>query len=289
MSAYERTVEQGARKPRGPVSWRALGLSLALHLGVFAFFWIMAKVAFSPPDVIIPMDLTVVPPWAVQTDDPDPDPNPPPPETPAEKTPRPEPPAPPKAEKAPPVEAVEQVVEKKKEKPKKKEPPKKPVDLREKAKFVKSAPAAPDLRSKATKIEPPPNVRTYGKGTAADKPMSPEEFLRYMNMGYRIGAKNQIANDEVTRCVSLVAQAIRREWDKESFKWHPGLQPLQVELQLGPGGRVRGFRIVNGSGDAEVDRTARSALARLDSIPGLSATFLQQFATLPVLMEPKAQ
>ena len=89
--------------------------------------------------------------------------------------------------------------------------------------------------------------------------------------------------------MSLVAQAIRREWDKESFKWHPGLQALQIELKLGPGGRVQGFRIISGSGDGEVDRTARSALNRLQSIPGLSADFLREFATLAVRMEPTAR
>lgn len=273
------------RRPAGPVTWRAFALALALHALVFALVCGVAKAFTRAPELVIPMDLTVVPPWAEQTDDPDPDPNPPPPETKAEKPPPPAP-EPPKAEaEQKPVEAVEKVVEKPKKKPPREKP--KPVDLRAKAKLVKAP--APDLRAKARKVEPPPNVRAYGKGTAADKPLSPEEFRRLMNEGYRVGARNQIAHDEVTRCVSLVAQAIRREWDKETFKWHPGLQALRVELQLGPDGRVRGFRIVSGSGDGEVDRTARNALARLASIPGLSATFLRTFATLPVEMEPVAR
>ena len=267
---------------RGPVSGRAFGLAVGLHLAVFVLFWGVAKLALRAPDALIPIDLTLVPPWAEQTDDPEPDPNPPPPEE--QATPPKPAPEPPRVEEAKPVEAVEKVVEK----PKKKEKPK-PPNLREKAKLLQAPAPAPDLRAKARKIEPPPNVRTYGKGTAADKPLSPEEFRRLMNQGYRIGARNQIADDEVTRCVSLVAHAIRREWDTESFKWHPGLQALRIELQLGPAGRVRGYRIVSGSGDAEVDRTARSALGRLSSIPGLSASFLRQFATLPVEMEPVAQ
>ena len=86
--------------------------------------------------------------------------------------------------------------------------------------------------------------------------------------------------------MSLIAQAIKREWNKESFKWYPGLQPLQVSLNLGAGGRVLGFTILNSSGDADVDRTARSALNRLKSIPGLSATFLENFSEIALLMEP---
>jgi hypothetical protein len=86
--------------------------------------------------------------------------------------------------------------------------------------------------------------------------------------------------------VSLIAQAIKREWNKESFKWYPGLKPLQVSLKLGAGGRVLGFRILVGSGDRDVDRTAQSALNRLKSIPGLSATFLETFPEIALLMEP---
>ena len=180
----------------------------------------------------------------------------------------------------PKVPAVEQV----KEKPK----PKEKINLREKAKLIKTPPKKPeklDLRDKAKKVDAPPMKKT-GKATAADKPLSAEEFMRKMNEGYRIGARNQLATSEEQRCISLIAQAIRREWNKESFKWYPGLKPLQVSLKLGPGGSVRGFTILAGSGDRDVDRTAQSALNRLKSIPGLSATFLEHFSEIALLMEP---
>ena len=269
------------QKPKdGVLNARTLGYAFALHLAAFAFFWGVAKIVFRAPDVIIPIDMTIVPPWAEQTDDPDPDPNPPPKPEEAKPEPKPQVKEPePKVEK-PKVEAVEQV----KEKPKKKEK----LDLRKNAKLVKTPPKKPeklDLRKNAKKIEPPPMKKT-GKGTAADKPLSPEEFLRKMNEGYRIGARNQLATSEEQRCVSIIAQAIKREWNKESFKWYPGLKPLQVALKLGSGGTVRGFSILAGSGDADVDRTARSALNRLKSIPGLSATFLEHFPEIALLMEP---
>ena len=265
----------------GVLTARTLGYAIALHLAAFLFFWVIAKIVFRPPDVIIPIDMTIVPPWAEQTDDPDPDPNPPP--KPEEPKPEPPPqmkePEPPKIEQ-PKVEAVEQV----KEKPK----PKEKLDLRKNAKLVKTPPKPKeklDLRKNAKKVDAPPMKKT-GKATAADKPLSPEEFMRKMNEGYRIGARNQLATSEEQRCVSLIAQAIRREWDKESFKWYPGLKPLQVSLRLGPGGRVLGFRILAGSGDGDVDRTANSALNRLKSIPGLSATFIEHFPEIALLMEP---
>jgi len=52
---------------------------------------------------------------------------------------------------------------------------------------------------------------------------------------------------------------------------------------------VRGFSIISGSGDADVDRTATSALNRLKSggrIAGLSAQFIEQFPELAIVMEP---
>ena len=62
----------------GVLTARTLGYAFAMHLAAFIFFWGVAKIAFRAPDVIIPIDMTIVPPWAEQTDDPDPDPNPPP-------------------------------------------------------------------------------------------------------------------------------------------------------------------------------------------------------------------
>ena len=63
----------------GPFTTRALVYSVLFHVGLFGFLWIMGLIVTRPPDVIIPIDMTVVPPWAEQTDDPNPDPNPPPP------------------------------------------------------------------------------------------------------------------------------------------------------------------------------------------------------------------
>ena len=260
---------------------RTLGLALAVHLALVAVVWGVGVWLHRAPEVVIPIDLTIVPPWAEQKpDDPDPDPNPPPePEKPKPK-PKPAPPKPEPPKPAPPknVDAVEKVVEKKK--------PEK-INLRDKAKLVKDAPKPPgklDLRDRARKIDAP--RLPPGKATAQDKPLSPEEFARLMNQGYRIGAKNQIAQNEVQLCASYIKRAIRAEWDKESFKWYPGLSAIHVALSLGPGGAVRGFRIVHSSGDADVDRTANNALRRLRRIYGLTAAFLEQFPEVTIEMTP---
>lgn len=272
---------QPGRPPSRAFSARALGISAAVHVLVLGILLFATRMFTRTPDVIIPIDMTIVPPWAEQTDDPEPDPNPPPKPEPPKPKPKPQPRPEPKPEPAKNVEAVEKVVEKKK-------PPEK-LNLRDKAKLVKDAPKPPeklDLRDKAKKVDAP--KLPPGKATAAEKPLSPEEIQRLLNMGYTYGSKNQLAANDAQLGVSMIARAIRQEWDKESFKWYPGLQPIQVLLQLGPGGAVRGFRILSGSGDPDVDRTAQSALRRLRRIYGLTSAFLEQFPEIAIEMKPVA-
>ena len=101
-----------------PLTLRTLFTAFLLHLAAFVLFWIAAKIIYRAPDVIIPIDMTIVPPWAEQDpNDPEPDPNPPP-----QEQPKPEPPKPqPKPEEPPKVEEKVEAVEKIPEKPKKKE------------------------------------------------------------------------------------------------------------------------------------------------------------------------
>ncbi len=280
----------------GGLTWRALGVAVGLHVALFLFFWGMGIISFRRPDVIIPIDMTIVPPWAQQTDDPEPDPAPPPPEV-KQVKPLPKPPEPVKAEVKPNVEAVEKVVEKKK---------KEKVDLKKNAKLVKKPPkpeppkkslkdTAKVVTPKPVPVERPPdlklpdNIKRYGKGTAADKPLDNIDMKKMLEQGYRYGARNQLATSEEQLCVSLIRAAILREWNKESFKWYSGLRPIEVNLQLGSGGTVKGFRIHSGSGDADVDRTAQSALSRLKAngrIAGLTTQFLEKFPNINIVMEP---
>ena len=259
----------------GPFTTRALVYSVLFHVGLFGFLWIMGLIVTRPPEVIIPIDMTVVPPWAEQTDDPNPDPNPPPPKPIEQPKPPPKPVEPPKAPD-PKVEAVEKIVEKPKPKTQEKPKPKEKVDLRIGAKLINKPVPAPqpvDLRKEATKIDPPKIIKKYGSATAKDKPLSPEEFMRLMNQGYRIGAENQIAQNEVQRCLSIIQRVIQTECDKESVNW-AGVQSPILDLAFGNGGRLTRYRIHTSSGDPNLDRVVLNALSRIGSIPGLSTTFL---------------
>ena len=271
----------------GPFTTRALVCSIVFHVGLLGFFWIMGMIVTRKPDVIIPIDMTVVPPWAEQTDDPNPDPNPPPPKQ--EELPKPTPPPPEVKPPDPKVEAVEKIVGKPKP-PKPPEKPKEKRDLRKDAKLIKTpipAPQPKDLRDKAKKVDPPPNIHKFGAATAKDKPLSPEEFLRLMNQGYRIGSENKIAQNEVQRCLSIIQRVIQAECDKESVNW-AGVQSPILDLSFGPGGRLTRYRIHTSSGDANVDRVIMRALSRIGSIPGLSTTFLDSVKD-GILLKVKAQ
>ena len=273
------------KNSQGPISGRAIVGALLLHLLVGLVIWTTGVLTRPKKQLVIPVELTVVPPWAQQTTDPDPDPNPPPkPQTRPKPQPKPDPAPEKKIE--PKVDAVEKVVEKKKpEKPK----PKEKIDLRKEATLVKTPPkpAEPvDLRKEATKIEPPPQIKTTGKGTAAEKPLSPEEFKRLMNQGYRVGTHNQIADNEVSRCYSLIIAAIKRECERDGIRWNVDQKPVFVEITFGAGGRIAGYKLTGSCGNANIDRQVVSAVGRLGAINGLSSTFLQQYPRVPAAVSP---
>jgi len=264
---------------KGPVTPTAFVVALGSHIALALLIWSMGSCRMQE-EVVIPIDMTIVPPWAQQTDDPDPDPNPPPKPTPKVEQPKP-PPEPKEVERK--VDAVEKVVEKPKPKPKEK------INLREEAKLVTKPLPQPeklDLRSEATKFETkiiPPPTMPVGKGTAADKPLSMEDYLKKLNEGYRVGAHNQLAPNETSRCFGLILAAIRRECDKDSFA--SGIPPIDLAISFGPGGRITGCSIIQSSGNAEADQMVKRAVARLGSVAGLSATFLQTYPKVQVRFE----
>ena len=267
----------------GPITWRTFGLALALHIAAGLALWGAAKLIWRAPEVIIPIDMTIVPPWAeVDPDDPEPDPNPPPEPKPPEPKPKPIPrPDPPK------VDNVKQdAVVKEQEKPKKPEFKKGDLKKPEKRPEKKKPEVKPgDFKNKAKLIKNVPKNMPRGKGTAREKPLSADEILKALNAGARYGASNQLAANEAQRCISLVAAALKRHWTEE-FQWTESLQGVYLELHFGPGGRIRDAKIVRSSGDAQVDRSVLQAAKNTGSVPGLSPQFLEQYSVLVIEMKP---
>lgn len=273
-------------KQEGPLSWRTFLIALALHVVLGLAFWCAAKILLRPPEVIIPIDMTIVPPWAeVDPEDPNPDPNPPPEVKPPEPKPKPTPkPDVPKVDeskmdavvkeqekpKKPEFKKAELKKPEEKKPPEKKKPEFKPGDFKKNAKLIKNIPK---------------NIPRTGKGTAKEKPLSAAEIQKALNAGAKYGASNQLAANEEQRCISLVAAALKRHWTEE-FQWTDSLQSVHLKLRFGPGGRILDARIVQRSGDPQVDRSVLAAAKNTGSVAGLTPAFLERYPELVIEMKP---
>ena len=279
-----------------PLNWASFLQACALHVVAFFVLWVAAKIIYRPPKVIIPIDMTVV---VDENLDKPPDDEKPTPAPKEPEPPKPEPPKPePKVEEPPPklddkLDAVVKEPEKKKQEKKKEEKKKEFV----KGKLVKQDPKKKkdEEKKKESKFvkgelkKADPARRKPANGPRTDKKMSQAEIAKWLALGARPGTTNQLAPNEESRCIGVIANAIQREWARETFNWNASLAPIQVSLRLGAGGRVLGFSILKGSGDAAVDRTAQNALSRVKSILGLSADFIASFPELAVEMKPLAR
>ena len=274
------------REVSSPLNLRTILMAFGLHVAAFVFFWIAAHIIYRTPDVIIPIDMTIVPPWAEQDpNDPEPDPNPPPKEQPKPEPPKPQPKPeePPKVDEK--VEAVEKIPEKKKKKEFKKSEVKKPKKEEKKAEPKKKEFKKSEIK-KPKKIQPPVKLPA-GKGTSRDKPLSQAEIMKALAAGAKFGASNQLAANEEQRCVSLISRRFYECWT--DFNWSENLRPVLLAVKFGGGGKILGYRIVQSSGDAKVDQSVLAAAKRADHVSGLSAEFLKRYPEVTISMTPKRQ
>ena len=257
--------------------------SVVLHVAIFgllAFLTGVSSCRSKKEEDVQLMDITVVlhenldkPP-----DDLKPVDKPKPPDPPKPKTQPPKPPKPPDPPKQDPkVDAVEKVVEK----------PKKP----EKKPFKKG----PRVENKTPPQQPAPpkqpefkkGPRVTGNGPRTEKKLSPEEIKRLLAMGARAGTKNQVPDNELSLCYSLIKRKFYDVWDQPA--WSPNLKRAVLNVQFGSGGRVTGYKLVESSGDPQVDNSIRAAAARVQTVPGLTADFLRTHSIVPIAFEVTAQ
>ena len=278
--------ERRYRKVSSPLNIRTILTAFGLHVAAFVLFWIAAKIIYRMPDVIIPIDMTIVPPWAEQDpNDPNPDPNPPPKDEPKPEQPKPQPKPeePPKVDDK--VEAVEKVPVKKKKEFKKSE-----IKHPEKEKKVEEKPKKKEFKKgeikKPPKIQPPVKLPP-GKGTSRDKPLSQAEIMKALAAGAKFGASNQLAENEEQRCLSLISRRFYECWT--DFNWSENLRPVLLTVRFGGGGKIVGYKIYQSSGDAKVDQSVLAAAKRADHVSGLSADFLKKYPEITIEMKPKRQ
>ena len=274
-------TEPEAKRPK-VLGARSLILALAIHLALFTFAYLFALATRKPHEKVIPIDLTVVVQENLNGNEDEPPPlKPPTPEPPPPPPPKPQPPkpTPPKPIDDPKVDAVVKTptnVVKKVEKPKKtaaelkkekEEARKKRLEeMRKKSKVVKGDKQKPAERQ--------PNGRT-GKKTLSDA-----EIQRLLNQGYKPGRTEQLAASEEQRCISLIRAAFYEKWDRPP--WTDTLREMHLSIQLGAGGRILGYKLIQSSGDSRADATVLQAASLVRSVRGLSNEFISQNKTVIV-------
>jgi protein TonB len=281
---------------QGPVNSYSLKWSCAMH-GVLLLIAVVVPLlpAFRPKEVEIPLDFTVVLEENLV------EPNTPPEAQPDKTTPpapdEPAPDAPPPVPLPDPVkEAV--IVEKKKPPEKKKEPEKKPPEKKKEPEKKPPEPAKkPEPFKKGKRVETPPVKPSQPKFDEIYKPYDPRkpvsvkpltdkalsraEIDKALLAGAKAGTRNQIPEDEISRCVVLVRRAMYEAWEQPGAG-DAGPRPALLDIRLDSTGRVVSYRIRQSSGSAFFDQTVLKAAANAEPIRGLSLAFLKQYETLTV-------
>lgn len=300
MELWRTEVIEGKR-PK-VLSGQTVAIALSLHLSAFVVFVAFAWVhgLFEKKEVITPIDLTVIVNENLdgKEDEPPPLKNPAPPEPP-----KPQPKPKPIEKKPDPPKALEQIVtnivkkvEKKdppkkeperktpKPEPKKPEPPKKTAkELREER--MKRIRDRMKTVNKPVKIEVK-DARESGDGRTARQTMTPAQVKALLNRGHRPGTKNQLAPNEMSRCVSLIEMAIEDRWNV--------LQPkigrtgvVQLSVRLNSAGGLVDVRLVRGCGDQTSDQAALSVARAVSSIRGLSREFIAKHSQEALVLNYK--
>lgn len=242
-----------------------------------------------PKEVAIPLDFTVVieqnlvapnVPDTVPEPEPvkAPDPKPKPPPEPPKPKPLPEPP------KLKDVVAVEtnkqpKKVETKKPAPPKPPPPKKP-DFK-KGTRVEAPPAKPKEPRFDEMYKPYDPSKPVSAKPVTDPKLSRAEIEKALRGGARVGTRNSIPEDEVSRCVVLVRRALYDAWEQPG-EGDAGPRPALLDIRLDNAGRIVSYRIRQSSGSAYFDQTVLKAAANAQAIRGLTVAFLKQYETLSV-------
>lgn len=264
-------------------------LAVVLHLVFFALLFLAGELRFHEDKIVIPIDLTVVmqenldgaedepPPIPEIKPEPEP-PKPPEPEPEPPKPPEPEPPKPPEPEPPKPVEPPPAVV---------KEPVKtnKVVEVKrpEKTAAELRAERIARMRASATDIKNPPKPRSTN-GKTGPKTMSDAEIAKMLALGYRPGASESIATDEMTRCVSLVKMALEEKQDL--IRPEMGREgKVILSIRFDRTGRVLKPSLTGSCGDPKTDAAALRIVRSLDVVRGLSSSFLDEFSKAPLTIE----
>ena len=121
-------------------------------------------------------------------------------------------------------------------------------------------------------------------GRTGPKTLSDAEIAKMLALGYRPGANESIATDEMTRCVSLVKMAL--EDAQERIRPEMGAPgKVLLTIRFDRAGRVVKPSLSGSCGDAKTDAAALRIVRAVDAVRGLSSAFLDEFTKSPLTIE----
>lgn len=268
------------RKAPTVLGVRSLTIALALHAALFLVAYLCAAVVRKPKESVIPIDMTVVVHENLDGNENEPPPMKPPEPEPPRPEPKPAPKPEPKPEPPPVVEPKVDAVVKVPEKPKKPDKPKKTAEQIRKEREEHQRKRLEGIRNRGKLVNKPVRkpVERQPNGRTGKKTLSDAEVAKWLSMGARAGTVEQLPNSEYQRCVSLIQAAYYAKWDRPP--WTDTLREMHLSVQLGSGGRILGYKLVQSSGDPKADATVLQAASSVRSIAGLSPEFVRRNATV---------
>ena len=263
---------------RGPINSNSLKWSLILHgILLLAALLLPFLPRFQKKEVALPLDFTVV----LEENLEEPDIKPPAIVPPVVSPPAPEP------EPVKPIELPEPLKEAvvvKKVKEVVKKPVVKPPEPTKKVKPPETKPFVKGKRVEA--VAPKPKIDFTKLTPVTSKPVTAKKLTRAeiekaLRDGAKPGVKNQIPDDEISRCLVLVRRAMYEAWEQPSTG-DAGSRPTLLTIRLDNSGRLVSYRISQSSGSAFFDQTVLKAAANVAPIRGLSLAFLKQFEDMSI-------
>ena len=260
-------------------------LAVAVHLLFFAALWFAGQMAFREREVVIPMELTVVPVENLDGEES----KPPPlkePEPPRPPEPTPPEPAPAPVPEPRPQDAVEQVPEKPKppeppKPPKEPDPPKPPEPTPDEKRQDRQK-RLEEMRNSAKDLKTPPKPPTrQDNGRTGRKTLSDKEIERLMNMGARPGAVENVTANEESVCLGALKRAIDVRWREVAPQiGKPG--EVHLSIRFDSSRRVASCKLAKSSGDAATDAAAMKVVGGLGVVSGITKAFAEKYGNSPI-------
>lgn len=269
-----------------PVSATNFVVAVVLHALFFALLWFAGQMSFREKEVVIPIELTVVPFENLDGNEDEPPPVAPPEPAPPEPAP-PEPavePEPPPVPDPPPEAVVETPREKEEEK--KVEPPKPPEPPRPKEKteeekrrereerIKKMRESATDVKEKP-KPKPPEPPRN---GKTGPRTLSDAEIARLLSLGAKVGSYEQVSSNEEAISLGALKSAMDARWAQLAPQvGRDGDVEITIRFDASTR-RIASCSLSRSSGDATTDAAAMNVVRSLGVVRGITSGFAKKYS-----------